>query len=439
MEAPEPDLGRVQRVDGPEAHLVALSTYRRVGEDALKEVLLFDARSGIRRLAERPKGADADGFVRRLRKLLVGARVHAERGSEGRAQRLRLVGRGLDAVLVAEGGVPVLRDRASGKPLAGRRRLGTRVPEDLGWEGFAPPTEAAAPIGAPRDDARAELQRALRRARKRLARKGQAIARDAARADAAPALRHEAELITAHLSAYAPGSDTLAVVDWATDPPETRELHIDAALGARGAAETLFKRARRFERGAVVARERAAEVARELDALDDVLVTLEDPRSDVDAARRSAHAAGWIRAHVGEGARRRAPERKPYRSFRARDGGIVLVGRSAADNDTLTLRVARPHDLWLHARSVRGAHVVVPLTKREACPAQRLIDAATLAAHFSEAVGETLVEVQHTARRHVHKRRGSSPGAVHVSREKVLVLRYEAELARELIERELRE
>ncbi|MEO0326940.1 MAG: hypothetical protein AAF447_28625, partial [Myxococcota bacterium] len=118
------DLGRVQRVDGPKPHLVALSVYRRPpgAESGLREVVVFDARGGLRRSDERPRGDDADGFVRRLRKLLVGSRIRAEARDEGPGLRL-LARRGdLDAVLLAEGGVPVLRDRRTGKTLAARQR-----------------------------------------------------------------------------------------------------------------------------------------------------------------------------------------------------------------------------------------------------------------------------------------------------------------------------
>ena len=38
---------------------------------------------------------------------------------------------------------------------------------------------------------------------------------------------------------------------------------------------------------------------------------------------------------------------KPYRTVDI-DGWEVLVGRSAADNDYLSLRVAKGRDLWLH-------------------------------------------------------------------------------------------
>ena len=36
------------------------------------------------------------------------------------------------------------------------------------------------------------------------------------------------------------------------------------------------------------------------------------------------------------------------RRFTSPDGMTVLVGRTAADNDVLTLRLASPRDFWLH-------------------------------------------------------------------------------------------
>ena len=126
----------------------------------------------------------------------------------------------------------------------------------------------------------------------------------------------------------------------------------------------------------------------------------------------------------------------PFRTFLARSGKKVLVGKGAADNDALTLKIAKPHDLWLHAKDRTGAHVIVPLEKNHTCPAEDLIDAAHLAAHFSDAREEKAVDVQYTPRRYLRKPKGSAPGAVVVDREKVLLLRFDAALLRALLERE---
>jgi predicted ribosome quality control (RQC) complex YloA/Tae2 family protein len=113
------------------------------------------------------------------------------------------------------------------------------------------------------------------------------------------------------------------------------------------------------------------------------------------------------------------------------------VGRKAADSDVLTLRVAKPHHLWLHAKGRSGAHVVIPLEKGKSCPPALLVEAAHLAAHFSKARNELVVEISYTPRRYVRKPRGSAPGLVVVDREKVLALRQSRETLQKLLEREI--
>jgi predicted ribosome quality control (RQC) complex YloA/Tae2 family protein len=79
----------------------------------------------------------------------------------------------------------------------------------------------------------------------------------------------------------------------------------------------------------------------------------------------------------------------------------------------------------------------VPLEKGTSCPPDVLVDAATLAAHFSDARDEAVCDVSYVERRYVRKPRGSAPGAVTYDHEKVLALRVEPErLARLLGSRE---
>ncbi len=146
-----------------------------------------------------------------------------------------------------------------------------------------------------------------------------------------------------------------------------------------------------------------------------------------------------------EAGRRRRPGRAehaqqtkapPFRTFHARTGARLLVGRGAVQNDLVTFQVARPHDLWLHAKGYAGAHVIVPLAKNQSCPGDVLADAAHLAAHFSDARDEAVVDVQYVARRHLRKPRGSAPGLVVVEREKVIAVRIEAAVLRALLESE---
>jgi len=127
--------------------------------------------------------------------------------------------------------------------------------------------------------------------------------------------------------------------------------------------------------------------------------------------------------------------RLPYRKFSSQSGAPILVGRSARDNDALTLRVARGNDLWLHARGVQGAHVIVP-GAGDSPDSRALGDAALLAAHCSSARGQDGVEVAWTRCKYVRKPKGAPPGSVTVTQEKVLRVRLEEDRLQSLLRTE---
>lgn len=82
-----------------------------------------------------------------------------------------------------------------------------------------------------------------------------------------------------------------------------------------------------------------------------------------------------------------------------------------------------------------GAHVIVPLSGRPV-DGETLLDAATLAAHHSNARGEAQVDVVYLPRKLVRKPPRSAPGAVTHAGGKTIRVRLEpARLARLLASR----
>jgi predicted ribosome quality control (RQC) complex YloA/Tae2 family protein len=99
------------------------------------------------------------------------------------------------------------------------------------------------------------------------------------------------------------------------------------------------------------------------------------------------------------------------------DGLTILVGRTAADNDLLSLKLAAPNDFWFHVAGESGSHVVVRNPEgldRPPRETKRL--AASLAVGHSKARrgGRSAV---HMARcRDVGKRKGMAAGKVALGR-----------------------
>jgi predicted ribosome quality control (RQC) complex YloA/Tae2 family protein len=109
----------------------------------------------------------------------------------------------------------------------------------------------------------------------------------------------------------------------------------------------------------------------------------------------------------------------PHRRVALGDGWEALLGTSAAGNAAVTFDLAQPEDLWLHARGIPGAHVI--LRTRGTQPPDEIIErAAQLAAWHSAARAAGAAEVDVTERRHVRKIPNSPPGLVRYTNERTI-------------------
>ena len=101
------------------------------------------------------------------------------------------------------------------------------------------------------------------------------------------------------------------------------------------------------------------------------------------------------------------------RRFVSPDGMTVLVGKSAADNDVLSLELGEPQDFWLHVAADSGSHVIVRNPDRLARPPRETLRfAASLAAGYSKLAAGGRTSVHWTTCRNVSKRRGAPAGQV---------------------------
>ncbi|MEO6950603.1 MAG: NFACT family protein [Polyangia bacterium] len=265
-------------------------------------------------------------------------------------------------------------------------------------------------IEAARTKARTRLGADLKKVQRLLVRLGE----DLARADAAEARRKHGDLILAHLHEIPRGASEVTLPDDFTDGSPL-VIPLDPARSAKANAERLYKEQKRLVRARAATRKRLAEVQAKADTLVAALAAVEE-QSD---------SALLAEARVQPAPRRNEPARAlPYKAFTSRTGAPIYVGRGAAKNDELTFKIARGNDLWLHTRDVPGAHVIVPLSGRDV-DAETLVDAATLAAHHSNAREEQQVDVGYALRKHLRKPKGAAPGAVLVSQQKTIRVRME--------------
>jgi predicted ribosome quality control (RQC) complex YloA/Tae2 family protein len=409
----------VQKVDRPMSFCFLISL-RAPGRSIALAVVTAPGVAAIGPIADPPKKrAPADAETMRWRKHLEGARLSSVSRKQGWARATFTLGGERAAIVATERGATLIVD-AGAEPTDDE----AVEPDEAAWMDETQAALARAEANAIETRRRA-LVAAIDRARKKLERRIEAVREDLRRISESDALVEKGKLLAANAHAIARGAKEATLEDWSSGEAKRVTIALDPSKPARAQAEALFARAKRMKRGAPIAETRLREAERKAAALSNLRE--EAIRATDERAIEIAEGRAELRGGTTKGARsngRSEETRRPYLEFRS-GAHTILVGRGAKDNDALTTEIARPHDLWLHAKGWKGAHVVVRLDKGASCLAEVLVDAAHLAAHFSDARGESTVEVQYAEKRHVRKPRGAAPGAVVVAREKVMVLRVQ--------------
>lgn len=282
----------------------------------------------------------------------------------------------------------------------------------------------------------------LSRARSKIERRYKAVLTDIEKMNAVMALAANAAWLLPAAIKAPRGARSLEVTDWSSGEPLPLTMPLDPAKSAREQVEAVFRKAKRSKEGVRVAKERLAKIAGQLETLAELCteITAAENAEGVESALLRAKKLAPKDIKLPSDAPRLSPKAaeaaRSYRTFLTLSGSKVLVGKGAAHNDTLTFRTARPHDLWLHAKEKRGAHVVLPLKKGAQAKEPDFVDAAHLAAHFSDARDETVVDVQYTYRKYLRKAGKDAVGLALVDREKVIALRVDKTRLERLLESE---
>lgn len=249
------------------------------------------------------------------------------------------------------------------------------------------------------------LRREVAEARLRAESRRHSIEQQAEDATGVDRFRRWGEAIYANLWNINPGQATL---EW-----EGEMIPLEPPAAPKEVAEKLFERYRKMQ-GAVQQTPELIEGATlEVNYLAEFLVQLEQVTRYDDLTELQAE---WQRyrgdrggAVSPPGRKKPAPKRRLPKPLVDQAGNTLLIGRSGSQNDAVTFDMAGPDDLWLHARGVPGAHVILKAVN----PAAEVIArAAAVAAWYSAARSSGKVEVDVTLRKHVRKIKGAPPGMV---------------------------
>lgn len=277
-----------------------------------------------------------------------------------------------------------------------------------------------------------DLTKTVRTLRDRLARKLAAQREELKRTEGREDIRKMAELVTANIYRIKRGDRSVEVEDYYSPDCPRIKIKLDPLKTPQQNSAALFKEYNKLKAAEIHLTTLIAEGERQLDYLNSVMDELEraETERDLSDIRRELVATGYIRRAKGAKAERNTKPQAPYR-FMTEDGFEVLVGRSNAQNDELTFKLARRTDMWLHVQKVHGSHVIVRC-EGEALPARTLEQAASLAALYSQGRDGGKLPVDYTMVKNVRKPSGALPGKVIYTEYKTLLAQGDEALVKKL-------
>jgi predicted ribosome quality control (RQC) complex YloA/Tae2 family protein len=223
------------------------------------------------------------------------------------------------------------------------------------------------------------------------------------------------DLLLANIRSAERHGQVVRLRDYYADDAPLIEVVVDENRTLQEEAASRFSRYTKARRAAQEIEARLETIEKELAALGAREAVLEAIIGEEDEAALDTF-SGEKRPEKPTKTRQKSAENIPgARRYRSSDGYEILVGRAARDNDHLTFRVARPHDLWLHAADYPGSHVIIRNSTRAEIPHRTIIEAAQLAAAFSQARRDAKVDVHYTQRKFLSKPKGAAPGLVRMS------------------------
>ena len=276
-----------------------------------------------------------------------------------------------------------------------------------------------------------DLTKTVRTLRDRQQRKLAAQHEELRRTEGREDIRHQAELVTANIYRLRRGDRSLECEDYYDPACPVVHIELDPLKTPQQNAAALYKEYNKLKAAEQHLTVLTREGERQLDYLNSVLDELERAETDRDLSdiRRELTETGYIRARKGGKAERVKPQ-SPMK-FVSDDGLEILAGRGNAQNDEITLKLARRTDYWLHTQRVHGSHVIIRCEGEEP-PPRTLEQAAGIAAYYSQARGAGKVQVDYTMVRNVRKPSGALPGKVIYTDHKTLLAESDGALAERL-------
>jgi predicted ribosome quality control (RQC) complex YloA/Tae2 family protein len=263
----------------------------------------------------------------------------------------------------------------------------------------------------------ADLLRFLQNEKNKNVKKLEKLQETVAESKDADTYRILGELLTASLHTIKKGDKELETVNYYDEEQAIIRITLDPMLTPSDNAQRYFKKYTKMKNSTAVVEEQIEQTHQEIAYLGSLLQQLSVASlQDIEEIRDELMEQGYIRDR-NKKQRKKKQDKPALACYISSDGVPIYVGKNNTQNEYLTNRLAGSLDTWLHTKDIPGSHVVI---RGDTYTDETLLEAAQLAAYFSQAKHSSQVPVDYTLIKHVHKPNGAKPGFVIYVNQKTL-------------------
>lgn len=226
------------------------------------------------------------------------------------------------------------------------------------------------------------------------------------------------ELLTASLHLIKRGDREVEIINYYDEDQALIKINLDPLLNPSENAQRYFKKYTKMKNSTAIVEEQIAQTHQEITYLNSLLQQLSVASlTDIEEIRDELMEQGYVRDRNKKQRKKKKKDKPALACYLSSEGVPIYVGKNNTQNEYLTNRLASSMDTWLHTKDIPGSHVVI---RSDSFSETTLLEAAQLAAYFSQAKHSSQVPVDYTAIKHVHKPNGSKPGFVIYVNQKTL-------------------
>lgn len=231
------------------------------------------------------------------------------------------------------------------------------------------------------------------------------------------------ELITANLYKYKEFKTDNIELENYYDSNNIIKIPVDKHLSPSVNAKNYYKKYNKLKNALEIVNKQKAETIEELDYIETIIYSLDNAKNVIDIEE--------IYSEIKENDLFFSKKNKPSQNIKSTklknknkkldkeyvpieykiENYTLLIGKNNKQNDYLSTKVLRNHDIWFHTKDIHGSHGIL-LTNNEKPSIDIIIKCAQIVAYYSKARQSSNVPVDYTLGKYVKKPSNSKPGFV---------------------------